>query len=81
MLVNKTEKNNLSLKNISQGFIREKGAELLDFIDTPAFVRREFNFTQSESKPFPKNKELPGPVIDFIRTMFKNQKVNVRMVW
>jgi len=64
------------LKRISAEYLREHGQFVIGDIDTPSFIRKEFNLIYREKRTEKISGQVPGPVTKLFNILFGDEEIS-----
>ncbi len=64
------------LKRISVSYLNEKGNTTIGELDTPSFIRKEFNLIYREKDEKKISGKVPGPVTRLFNVLFGDEEIS-----
>ena len=64
------------LKRISVSYLNEKGNTAIGELDTPSFIRKEFNLIYREKDEKKISGQVPGPVTRLFNVLFGDEEIS-----
>jgi len=63
------------LRRISVGYLNREGNTAISDLDTPSFIRKEFNLIYREKRENKISGTVPGPVTRLFNTLFGDEEI------
>ncbi|MEN8221739.1 MAG: hypothetical protein ABFR36_00660 [Acidobacteriota bacterium] len=64
------------LKRVSVNYLNEKGNTAISDLDTPSFIRKEFNLIYREKDGKKVSGKVPGPVTKLFNILFGDEEIS-----
>jgi len=64
------------LSKVSVDYLKENGDFIIGELDTPSFIRKEFNLIYREKKVTKISGEVPGVVTKLFNTLFGDEEIS-----
>jgi hypothetical protein len=64
------------LRRIAVDYLEEKGNFVIGDIDTPSFVRKEFNLVYREKRTEKISGQVPGPITRLFNVLFGDEEIS-----
>ncbi len=68
--------NNRELSKVSVDYLRERGNLVIGDLDTPSFIRREFNLVYREKLTDKISGKVPGAVTKLFNILFGDEEIS-----
>ncbi len=69
-------KENIDLKAVAVEYLKENGELMIADLDTPSFIRKEFNLVYRETKSKKISSEVPGRISRLLDVLFGDEEVS-----